>query len=125
LAGHKDSAIQLRDSEGDSDRKYFEAIFRFILRCSLVWNYSFDIFHEWMVETFSNLPGNGFPGWEEILVPECVHANGNKLWKLLDRGRESGWDSPVCAFSIQNWTSPSVRPLAGCFNEGEAVSFFL
>jgi hypothetical protein len=90
-----------------------------------VWNFSFDIFHEWMVETFSNLPGNSFSKWEEILVSECIYANGNKLWKLLDRGRESGWDSSVCAFFIQNWTSPFVRSLAGYFNEREAVPFFL
>jgi len=121
---HKDSAIQMKDSEGGSDRKYFEAIFHFILCCFLVWDLSPDIFHEWMVGTISNLPGNSFPKWEEIVVPECIHANGNQLWKLLDRGGESGRDLPVCAFSIQNWTSPSVHPLARCCNEGEEVSFF-
>jgi hypothetical protein len=51
LAAHKDFAIQLRASEGDLDRRYFEAIFRFILSRSLVWNFSFDIFHEWRVGT--------------------------------------------------------------------------
>ena len=76
LAVHRDSAIQLRGSEGDSDRKHFEAIFLPIFCCILVWNYVFDIFHEWMVGTFSNLQGNGFSGWEEILVSECVHADG-------------------------------------------------
>ena len=100
LAVYKDSAIQLRGSEGDSDRKYFEAIFHFILCCFLVWNFSFDIFHEWMAGTISNLPDNSFPRWEEILVSECIHANGNQLWELLDRRRESGRDLPICIFSI-------------------------
>jgi len=78
-----------------------------------------------MVETISILPGNSLPGWEEILVSECVHAKGDELWKLLDRKRESRGDSFICAFSIQNWTSSSVHPLAGRFYEREAVSFFL
>jgi hypothetical protein len=65
-----------------------------------VWNFSFDIFYGGMVGTFSNLSGNGFSGWEEILVPERIHANGNQLWELLDRGPESGRDLPVCVFSI-------------------------
>jgi hypothetical protein len=91
----------------------------------LVWNFSLDIFHERMLETISNLPGNRLPGWEEILVPECIHANGNQLWKLLDPGCQSERNLPVCAFSIQNRTSPSVHPLAGGCNEGEAVSFSL
>ncbi len=90
-----------------------------------MWKFSFYLFHERMVGTISKLPDNSFPGWEEILVPECIYANGNQLWKLLDRRRESGRDLPGCAFSIQNWTPPSVYPLAGCCNEGEEVSFFL
>lgn len=90
-----------------------------------MWNFSLDIFHERMVETISNLPGNRLPRWEEILVPERIHAKGNQLWELLDPGREFGRDLPVCVFSIQNRTSPSVHPLVGCCNEGEAVSLFL
>jgi hypothetical protein len=58
-------------------------MFRFILCCFLVWN--FNILHEWMVETFSNLPGNGFCGLEEVLVPECIHeVTGNWLWRIAD-----------------------------------------
>jgi hypothetical protein len=38
-----------------------------------------------MVETFSNLPGNGFCGLEEVLVPECIHeVTGNWLWRIAD-----------------------------------------
>jgi hypothetical protein len=81
-------------------RKYFEAIFHFILCRILVWDFSFDLIHEWVAGTFSNLPGNGFPGWEKILVPECVHANGNELRKLLDCVRKSGRSSPVRVFSF-------------------------
>ncbi len=88
-------------------------------------NFSLDIFHGWMVETISILPGNREARWKEIPVPERIHADGDELWKLLEPGREPKRGLPICAFSIQNRTSPSVHPLAGRFYEREEVSFFL